>query len=51
MENTDRSPQNPQPSELVKIAEVGKELGFDINPDDPILREAMGEEGEYCDLQ
>lgn len=44
--NTEGSPQNLQTSELVKTAEIGKELGFDISPDDPILHEAIGEEGE-----
>lgn len=46
----DEYPQNPRRAELVKTTEIGKELGFDINPDDPILQEAMGEEGEHREL-
>ncbi|CAI9276086.1 unnamed protein product [Lactuca saligna] len=46
----DEYPQNLRRSEAIKTAEIGKELGFDINPDDPILREAMGDEGEHREL-
>lgn len=35
-----------QVSERIKTAKIGNELGFDIDPDDPILREVMGEDGE-----
>lgn len=38
--------ETTQVSERIKTAKIGNELGFDIDPDDPILREVMGEDGE-----
>lgn len=42
-ENTEARMGSPQISEIEKTAELGLELGFNIEPNNPILREAMGE--------
>lgn len=37
---------NPRTSEMEETDALGRELGFDIGLNNPILSEVMGEEGE-----
>ncbi|CAI9273476.1 unnamed protein product [Lactuca saligna] len=45
-ENREENIGNPRTSEMEETAALGRELGFDIGLNNPILSEVMGEEGE-----
>lgn len=46
IDNMEENTGNPSTSEMEETAALGRELGFDIGLNNPILSEVMGEEGE-----